>query len=173
MMENEKRFKILFLCTGNSCRSQMAEGFTQHLLKDKIDAYSAGINTKGIDPKATKVMAEVGIDISSQQSKSTNDLKDKEFDFVITLCDNAQKTCPTFPAKTSLFHMGFDDPPRLAENSKNEQEALAYYRRVRDEIKVFVEKLPDILRQKKEDMVFDQTRFVAGLKSVLGQLPEH
>jgi arsenate reductase len=173
MMENEKKFKILFLCTGNSCRSQMAEGFTQHLLKDKIDAYSAGINPKGIDPKATKVMAEVGIDISSQQSNSTNDLKDKEFDFVITLCDNAQKTCPTFPAKTSLFHMGFDDPPRLAENSKNEQEALEYYRRVRDEINVFVEKLPDILKQKKEDMVFDQTRFVAGLTSVLGQLPEH
>ena len=172
-METDKKIKILFLCTGNSCRSQMAEGFTQHLLKDKIDAYSAGINPKGIDPKATKVMAEVGIDISSQQSKSTNDLKDKEFDFVITLCDNAQKTCPTFPAKTSLFHMGFDDPPKLAENSKNEQEALEYYRCVRDEIKVFVEKLPDILRQKKEDMVFDQTRFVAGLKSVLGQLPEH
>ena len=172
-METDKKIKILFLCTGNSCRSQIAEGFTRHLLKDKIDAYSAGINPKGIDPKATKVMAEVGIDISSQQSKSTNDLKDKEFDFVITLCDNAQKTCPTFPAKTSLFHMGFDDPPKLAENSKNEQEALEYYRRVRDEIKVFVEKLPDILRQKKEDMVFDQTRFVSGLKSVLGQLPEH
>ena len=167
-METDKKIKILFLCTGNSCRSQIAEGFTRHLLKDKIDAYSAGINPKGIDPKATKVMAEVGIDISSQQSKSTNDLKDKEFDFVITLCDNAQKTCPTFPAKTSLFHMGFDDPPKLAENSKNEQEALEYYRRVRDEIKVFVEKLPDILRQKKEDMVFDQTRFVSGLKSVLG-----
>ena len=172
-METDKKIKILFLCTGNSCRSQIAEGFTRHLLKDKIDAYSAGINPKGIDPKATKVMAEVGIDISSQQSKSTNDLKDKEFDFVITLCDNAQKTCPTFPAKTSLFHMGFDDPPKLAENSKNEQEALEYYRCVRDEIKVFVEKLPDILRQKKEDMVFDQTRFVSGLKSVLGQLPEH
>jgi arsenate reductase len=172
MMENMERFKILFLCTGNSCRSQMAEGFTQHLLKDKIDAYSAGINPKGIDPKATKVMAEVGIDISSQQSKSTNDLKDKEFDFVITLCDNAQKTCPTFPAKTSLFHMGFDDPPRLAKNSKNEQEALEYYRRVRDEINVFVEKLPEILNQKKRDVVFDQTQFVAGLKSILGQLPE-
>ena len=172
-METDKKIKILFLCTGNSCRSQIAEGFTRHLLKDKIDAYSAGINPKGIDPKATKVMAEVGIDISSQQSKSTNDLKDKEFDFVITLCDNAQKTCPTFPAKTSLFHMGFDDPPKLAENSSDEQEALGYYRRVRDEIKVFVEQLPEVLNQKKEDMVFDQTRFVSGLKSVLGQLPEH
>lgn len=95
-----------------------------------------------------------------------------EFDFVITLCDNAQKTCPTFPAKTSVVHMGFDDPPRLAKESKNEEEALEHYRRVRDEIKVFVEKLPEILRQKTEDMVFDQTRFVAGLKSFLNQLPE-
>ena len=172
-MENEKRFKVLFLCTGNSCRSQMAEGLTRHLLIDQIDAYSAGINPKGIDPKATKVMAEVGIDISHQQSKSKDALKDMEFDFVISLCDNAQKTCPSFPAKTSLFHMGFDDPPKLAENSSDEQEALGYYRRVRDEIKVFVEQLPEVLNQKKEDMVFDQTRFVAGLKSVLGQPPEH
>ena len=171
-MESEKKIKILFLCTGNSCRSQMAEGFTRHLLKDQIDAYSAGINPKGIDPKATKVMAEIGIDISHQQSKSTDDIKNMEFDFVITLCDNAQKTCPTFPAKTSVVHMGFDDPPRLAENSQNEAEASGHYRRVRDEIKVFVENLPEILKQKKEDMVFDQTRFAAGLKSVLGQLPE-
>ena len=117
-------------------------------------------------------MEEVGIDISHQQSKSTVDIKNIEFDFVITLCDNAQKTCPSFPAKTSLFHISFDDPPRLAENSKNEQEALEHYRRVRDEIKVFVEQLPEILKQKKEDMVFDQTRFVAGLKLVLGKLPE-
>ncbi len=172
VMENAKRFKTLYLCTGNSCRSQMAEGFTRHLLKDQIDAYSAGVDPKRIDPRATKVMAEVGIDISRQQSKSTVDIKDMEFDFVITLCDNAQKTCPTFPAKTSVVHMGFDDPPKLAERSKNEEEALEHYRRVRDEIKVFVERLPEILKQKKEDMVFNQTRFVAGLKSVLGQLPE-
>ncbi len=172
-MENEKRTKILFLCTGNSCRSQMAEGFTRHLLSDQIDAYSAGIAPKEIDPKATIVMAEVGIDISHQQSKSTVDIKNMEFDFVITLCDNAQKTCPSFPAKTSLFHMGFDDPPRLAENSRNEEKALGHYRRVRDEIKVFVENLPEILNKKKKDVVFDQTRFVAGLKSVLDQLPEH
>lgn len=171
-MENEQRFKILFLCTGNSCRSQMAEGFTRHLIKDQIDAYSAGVNPKGIDPRAILVMAEVGIDISRQQSKSTIDIKDMEFDFVITLCDNAQKTCPSFPAKTSLFHMGFDDPPRLAGNSQNEEEALGHYRRVRDKIKGFVENLPEILNRKKKDVVFDQIRFVAGLKSVLDQLPE-
>jgi arsenate reductase (thioredoxin) len=171
-MDKEKRFKILFLCTGNSCRSQMAEAFARHLVKDRIDAYSAGINPKGIDPRATMAMAEIGIDISRQQSKSTTDIKRMAFDFVITLCDNAQKTCPSFPAKTSLFHVGFDDPPKLAENSKNEQEVLEHYRRVRDEIKVFVEKLPEILKQKEEDLVFNETRFVAGLKSVLGQLPE-
>ena len=97
-MENDKIFKILFLCTGNSCRSQMAEGFTRHLLKDQIDAYSADVDPKGIDPRAITAMAEVGIDISGQQSKSTGDIKDMQFDFVITLCDNAQKTCPIFPA---------------------------------------------------------------------------
>lgn len=172
-MENQKKFKVLYLCTGNSCRSQMAEGFTKHIAKDQIDAYSAGVDPKGIDPRATRVMAEAGIDISQQASKSTDDIKDMEFDFVITLCDNAKKTCPTFPAKTSVVHMGFDDPPRLAKDSRNEEDALAHYRRVRDEIKDFVEKLPDILQQKTEDMVFDQNKFVSGLKSVLDQLSEH
>jgi arsenate reductase len=171
-METEKQIKILFLCTGNSCRSQMAEAFTRHLINDRIDAYSAGIAPKAVDPRAIKVMSEIGIDISSQQSKSTNDMKDMEFDFVITLCDNAQKTCPTFPANTSLFHMGFDDPPKLAANSQNEKEALEHYRRVRDEIKIFVKQLPDTLKQKKKDLVFDQTRFVTGLASVVGQLPK-
>jgi arsenate reductase len=88
-MEDDKKFKILYLCTGNSCRSQMAEGFTRRLVKDQIDAYSAGIDPKEIDPRAIKVMAEVGIDISRQESKSADDIKDMEFDFVITLCDNA------------------------------------------------------------------------------------
>ena len=172
-METENKIKILFLCTGNSCRSQMAEAFTRHLIKDRIEAHSAGIAPKAVDPRAIKAMSEIGIDISRQQSKSTADIKGTEFDFVITLCDNAQKTCPTFPAKTSVFHMGFDDPPKLAANSRDEEEAMAHYRRVRNEIKVFVERLPDILKQKKENMVFDQTRFVAGLKSVMGQLPHH
>ena len=171
-MEADKQIKILFLCTGNSCRSQMAEAFARHLLKGRIDAYSAGIDPKEIDSRATKAMAEVGIDISRQQSKPTNDMKDMEFDFVITLCDNAQKTCPTFPAKTSVFHMGFDDPPKHAANCRDEDEAMEHYRRVRDEIKIFVEQLPDILKQKTKELVFDQARFVAGLHSVIGQLPK-
>jgi arsenate reductase len=172
-METERKIKVLFLCTGNSCRSQMAEGFARLLIKDRVDAYSAGTVPKAVDPRAIKAMSEIGIDISCQKSKSTDDIQNTEFDFVITLCDNAQKTCPTFPAKTSIFHMGFDDPPKLAADCRNEDEAMGHYRRVRDEIKVFVEHLTDTLKQKKDDMVFDQTRFVAGLKSVMGQLPEH
>ena len=172
-MENEKKIEILYLCTGNSCRSQMAEGFTRYLKNDRINAYSAGVNPKGIDPRAIKAMAEVGIDISRQQSKSISDVKNVEFDFVITLCENAQKTCPTFPGKANVVYMTFEDPPRLAEDSQSEEEALAHYRRVRDQIKAFVEVLPEILNQKKEDAVFDQGRFVAGLKSVLEQTPEH
>ena len=172
-MEVEKPVKILFLCTGNSCRSQIAEAFARHLIKDRIDAYSAGTAPKVVDPRAIKAMSEIGIDISRQKSKSTDDIKNTEFDFVITLCNNTQKTCPTFPAKTSVFHVGFDDPPKLSANSRNDDEAMGHYRRVRDEIKAFVERLPDFLRQKKENMVFDQTRFITGLKSVFGQLPGH
>jgi arsenate reductase (thioredoxin) len=173
MSHDSVSIKILFLCTGNSCRSQMAEAFTRHLIGDRMDAYSAGIAPKAIDPRAIEIMAEVGIDISRQRSKSTDDIKTMEFDFVITLCDNAQKTCPSFPAKTSVFHMGFDDPPKLAANCRDEAESMGHYRRVRDEIKGFVEQLPDILKQKTENMAFDQVRFVAGLRSVMGQLPDH
>lgn len=172
-METEKKIKALFICTGNSCRSQMAEAFARHLVNDRIDAYSTGTAPKAIDQRAIKAMSEIGIDISRQQSKSVDDIKDMEFDFVITLCDNAQKTCPTFPAKTSVLHMGFDDPPKLAANSQDEEEAMDHYRRIRDEIKVFVDRLPDTLKQKKKEMVFDQTRLVEGLESVIGQLPEH
>jgi arsenate reductase len=172
-MENEKKLKILYLCTGNSCRSQMAEGFTRYLKNDRINAYSAGVNPKGIDPRAIKAMAEVGIDISRQQSKSISDVKNVEFDFVITLCENAQKTCPTFPGKAIVVHMTFEDPPRLAAKNQSEEEAMAHYRKVRDKIKAFVEELPEILNQKKQDVVFDQDSFVAGLKSILGQIPEH
>lgn len=168
-MENEKKFKILYLCTGNSCRSQIAEGFTRHLKKDQIDAYSAGVDPKGIDPRATKVIAEVGIDISHQQSKSTDDIKDMEFDFVITLCDNAQKTCPTFPAKTSVIHVGFEDPPRLAENVQDEEEAMEHYRRVRDQIKSYVELLPDTLIKKKPDVEFDPRQLLGEISRTLNQ----
>jgi arsenate reductase len=112
---NRDKLKILFLCTGNSCRSQMAEGFTRHLKNEDIEVYSAGTDPQGIDPRAIKAMAEIGIDISTQSSTSIDEIKGVEIDYVITLCDNAQKTCPTFPAKTSVIHVGFEDPPRLAK----------------------------------------------------------
>ncbi|NTV58397.1 MAG: arsenate reductase ArsC [Deltaproteobacteria bacterium] len=134
--------KILFLCTGNSCRSQMAEGWTRLLKGDRFDAYSAGVQPKPIDPRAIKAMAEAGIDISEQKSKDVDVFGNMEFDYVITLCDNARESCPYFPAKTKLIHQGFADPPKLAEEAKNEEEAMAPYRRVRDEIKAFVETLP-------------------------------
>jgi len=138
--------KILFLCTGNSCRSQMAEAWTRTLKGDQLQAYSAGIQPKGVDPRAIQVMAEAGNDISGQKSKDIDSLGNLEFEYVVTLCDNARESCPIFPAITKRIHKGFDDPPLLAAGAKTEEEALAPYRRVRDEIKAFVEKLPEGLR---------------------------
>jgi arsenate reductase len=139
--------KILYLCTGNSCRSQMAEAWTKQLKGDQFETYSAGVEPKTIDPRAVKSMAEAGIDISGQKSKDIDALGDLEFDYVITLCDNARESCPFFPAKTRVLHRGFDDPPHLAENAGNEEEALKHYRRVRDEIKAFVEQIPEVLEE--------------------------
>jgi arsenate reductase len=145
MQSSGEKLKILYLCTGNSCRSQMAEGWTRHLKGDAIEAYSAGVEPHRVDPRAVKAMGEVGVDISGQSSKHVDTLQGIEFDFVITLCDQANESCPFFPGKTRRRHMGFDDPPRLAANAPSEEEAMAHYRRVRDEIKTFVEKLPEVL----------------------------
>jgi len=134
--------KILLLCTGNSCRSQMAEAWTRHLRGDDYEAYSAGIEPKGIDHMAVHVMNEAGINISSQQSKSIDSLGMLEFDYVVTLCDNARESCPYYPAGTELIHKGFDDPPTLAKDAKNDKEVINIYRRVRDEIKDFIMSLP-------------------------------
>ena len=139
------KLKILFLCTGNSCRSQMAEGWARRLKSDSIEPYSAGIETHGLNPNAVKVMAEAGIDISRHRSKHIDELKNIQFDWVITVCDNANESCPIFPGKVNRFHIGFDDPPKLAKNANSEDEALSHYRRVRDEIRAFIERLPDIL----------------------------
>lgn len=124
----------------------MAEAWTKKLKGDLIDAYSAGTAPKGIDPKAVKAMAELGIDISTYRSKSTIEFMNMEFDYVITLCDDAQQACPFFPAKTSVLHHGFEDPPVLAAGAINEEEAMAPYRRIRDEIRAFVETLPESLQ---------------------------
>jgi arsenate reductase (thioredoxin) len=124
----------------------MAEAWANHLKGDVIEAYSAGTEPKSVYPLAIRVMSEVGFDISQQHSKSIGQLGDSEFDYVITFCDGAQQACPFFPAKTAIVHHGFDDPPKLAEGVHNEDEAMGHYRRVRDEIKAYVEKLPDLLK---------------------------
>ncbi|MHB1348820.1 MAG: arsenate reductase ArsC [Desulfobulbaceae bacterium] len=140
--------KILFLCTGNSCRSQMAEGWARHLHGDVIEAYSAGIEKHGMNPLAVKVMAEAGVDISRQKSMVTAELPVQQFDWIITLCDHANETCPYFPGRK--IHKGFADPPRLAEDAKSEEEALLHYRRVREEIRAFVEALPAFLQEEEK-----------------------
>ena len=137
--------KILFLCTGNSCRSQMAEGWAHALKGDVVDAYSAGIETHGLNPYAVKVMAEAGVDISSQKSKLITDLPTLDFDYVITVCGNAHENCPVFPGRTRILHVGFEDPPRLAESCRSEEEKLVCYRRVRDAIRTFIAQLPEVL----------------------------
>jgi len=137
-----RRLKVLFLCSGNSCRSQMAEGWARHLRGDVIEPYSAGVEPHGLDPRAVKVMAEAGVDISGHRSKHLDELKAMEFDMVVTVCDSAREACPYFPGPAKKIHKGFDDPPRLAAGARTEEEALLHYRRVRDEIRRFVESLP-------------------------------
>ena len=148
-MGTRERLKILFLCTGNSCRSQMAEGWARTLRADVIEAYSAGIEAHGLNERAVAVMAEAGVDISGQASTLVGDLPVSEFDYVVTLCGHAHEHCPVFPGKTKVSYVGFDDPPKLAEKAATEAEALDCYRRVRDEIKAFIETLPDSLTETK------------------------
>lgn len=147
------RLKVLFLCTGNSCRSQMAEGWARRLKSDVIEAYSAGIAPHGLDPRAVQVMGEAGVDISGHRSKSVGDLGDLQFDYVVTVCGHANETCPYFPAKTRVVHVGFDDPPRLAKDAASDEEALTHYRRVRDEIRRFVESLPGAFANFTEEVI--------------------
>ena len=145
-----KKLNVLFLCTGNSCRSQMAEGWCRRLKGDIIEAYSAGIETHGLNPYAVKVMAEVGVDISGHKSKLLTDLTGIAFDYVVTVCGHAHESCPFFPGKTKVVHVGFDDPPQLAKLVDKEEEKLNCYRGVRDRIKEFVLTLPHALESKHE-----------------------
>lgn len=142
-----QRLKILFLCTGNSCRSQMAEGWARELKSDQVEAFSAGIEKHGLNPLAVKAMAEAGVDISSGTSNTVDELPDSEFDYVITLCGHANETCPFFPGNVKRLHVGFDDPPALAKDAGTEEEAMTHYRRVRDEIRQFVAALPENLSE--------------------------
>ena len=139
------KLKVLFLCTGNSCRSQMAEGWARALKGDRIEAYSAGIETHGLNPNAVKAMAEAGIDITGHRSKHVDEVMGVGLDCVVTVCGHAHEACPMFPGETRVVHVGFDDPPKLAASAATEEEALNHYRRVRDDIRAFVALLPDAL----------------------------
>ncbi|MEE4254896.1 MAG: arsenate reductase ArsC [Desulfuromusa sp.] len=144
-----EKINVLFLCTGNSCRSQMAEGWAKHLKNDFIKASSAGVEIHGLNPNAVKVMAEAGVDISGHISKHIDEFINIRLDVVVTVCSNAHETCPFFPGNCKVVHVGFNDPPEmakeLAEKGASEEEQLACYRKVRDEIKAFVETLPESL----------------------------
>ncbi len=143
--------RILFLCTGNSCRSQMAEGWARALKSDAIEAASAGIERHGMNPRAVAAMAEAGVDISGQRSKTIDELDRQgglDFDYVITLCGHAHESCPNFPGRALVFHHGFDDPPTLARDADDEEQAMGHFRRVRDEIRAFVAAMPGNLPEK-------------------------
>lgn len=145
-----RKLKVLFLCTGNSCRSQMAEGWAQALKGDVLEPHSAGIEKHGLNPHAVKVMAEAGVDISKHYSKTPAEIGPVEFDYVVTVCGHADENCPVFPDKTKVVHVGFEDPPKLTRHLPDGEEKLAVYRRVRDEIRRFVERLPEGLAERRE-----------------------
>ncbi|MCK4837956.1 MAG: arsenate reductase ArsC [Desulfobulbaceae bacterium] len=139
------KIKILFLCTGNSCRSQMAEGWAKHLHAAALEPFSAGIEKHGLNPVAVKVMTEVGIDISGQKSKLTTELAGISFDYIVAVCDQAATSCPVFPGPGKIVRRSFPDPPEMAAVKTTEKEKLECYRKVRDEIKDFVKGLPENL----------------------------
>jgi len=146
-----QKLNLLFLCTGNSCRSQMAEGWARKLKSDRLNAYSAGIGTHGLNPNAVKVMAEAGVDISEHRSQHIDEFAEVPLDVVVTVCSHAHETCPIFPGDARVVHVGFEDPPKmaraLAAQGASEEEQLDCYRKVRDEIRAFVETLPESLKE--------------------------
>jgi arsenate reductase (thioredoxin) len=147
MSENRNKIKVLFLCTGNSCRSQIAEGWARHLKGDVIDAHSAGIRPIGVSSKAIKVMAEAGVDISKHKSRHMDEFRGIDFDYVVTLCDNVAQSCPVFEGKAKIIHRPFEDPYLAAGN---EDSVMTVFRKVRDQIKAFVEKMPENLQEAGE-----------------------
>ena len=137
--------KVLFLCTENACRSQMAEGLVNHDLAGQVQAWSAGVRPSRVNPRAVQVMAELGIDISHHRSKSVDDLAGEAFDLVITVCDQAQQQCPIFPGETQVMHVGFPDPARA---TGTEAEVMAAFRQGRDALR---EQLVPLLREKSRE----------------------
>ena len=144
-MSADAKLKILFLCTGNSCRSQMAEGWARELKRDVLQPYSAGIETHGLNPYAVRAMQEAGVDISGQQSTNVSEFAAIDFDYVITVCSHADAYCPVFRGDAVVIHKGFDDPPKLAEAEATDAGKMRHYRRVRDEIRAYIETLPGSL----------------------------
>jgi arsenate reductase len=147
MDKRKEKVKVLFICTGNSCRSQMAEGWARHLKGDVIDAYSAGIQPAGVSSRAIKAMAEVGIDISCQSSKHVDELAGVDFDYVVTLCDYAKEHCPIFPGETKQMHRSFEDPSAVWGS---DDEIMTAFRKTRDDIRNFIETLPESLHSDSE-----------------------
>ncbi len=145
MLQPERKLRVLFLCTGNSCRSQMAEGWARYLKAETLEAHSAGVAPQGLNPLAVRAMAEVDVDISGHTSKHIDALGEVPLDVVVTVCGRADERCPALPGKARRVHVGFDDPPHLAANAATEEEAMVHYRRVRDEIRAFIERLPEAL----------------------------
>lgn len=147
-MQKADKIKLLYLCTGNSCRSQMAEGWTRHLKGEIIEACSAGIETHGLNPDAVKVMAEAGVDITNQSSQHIHEFRECPLDVVITVCSHAHESCPVFPGRTRVMYVGFEDPPKLAAAVEGVEAKLDCYRRVRDAIRTFVETLPQSIEER-------------------------
>lgn len=148
---NTDKLKILFLCTGNSCRSQMAEGFARHLKSDQLDVWSAGIERHGMNQNAIQVMKEKGIDITTHSSKLLDELADITFDYVVTVCGHAHETCPLFSGDCKVVHVGFDDPPKMAQEFDDIELQLDCYRKVRDEIEQYIQTLPQSLPDFEEN----------------------
>lgn len=144
------KMRILFVCTGNACRSQMAEGWARYLFADSIEAFSAGVAPDGVDPRAVAVMKEAGVDISNARSKHVSEFDGQSFDIAVTVCDHAREVCPIIPGAAMTYHKGFEDPPMLARGLIGEEEVLNVYRRVREEIRRFVQGLPDLIEEMKE-----------------------
>ncbi len=143
MSDDTKKIKVLFLCTGNACRSQMAEGWANHLKGDVIDAFSAGVCPAGVSSRAIEIMAEAGVDISDHYSKHVDELNHIDFDYVVTVCDNAKEHCPVFGGKAKIIHHQFEDPAGAVGDPK---QVMTIFRNVRDQIKTFVEAMPDNLK---------------------------
>ena len=143
MTETKDKIKVLFLCIGNSCRSQIAEGWARQLKGDVIEAYSAGVRPSGVNSWAIKVMAEAGVDILQQTSKHVDELFGLDFDYVVTLCDNAKEQCPVLQSKTKMIHKAFGDPTLVVGS---EEQIMAAFRMLRDDIRAFIETMPESLR---------------------------